>query len=306
MAISHIIRNFRKHPRYTLMRAVARFENVRQLVTGARSRFHAGGTRRLLADCEQRMEKSIFKDADLHRIVADLQQNGVAFGLRLPDAMVEDLCDFARNEPCYAFRNPDAGFYLADRENAEERLNKPILLAQYFNTSARSSAVASLRDDPALLWIAASFLGSIPRFVGANMWWTFPVNASDEDRHKHAHFFHRDVDDFRFFKFFFYLTDVPAGDGGHVCVATSHNAQELDMKRLRRFSDAEVLESYGTQNVIEISGKAGTGFAENTLCIHKGRTPTDRPRLLLQLQYALFDYGVMNDEKNQRSLRMIT
>ena len=50
---------------------------------------------------------------------------------------------------------------------------------------------------------------------------------------------------------------------------------------------------------------AGTGFAENTLCIHKGSTPRATPRLLLQLQYALFDYGAMNDHVDRDRLRPI-
>jgi hypothetical protein len=62
---------------------------------------------------------------------------------------------------------------------------------------------------------------------------------------------------------------------------------------------------FAPASILEICGAAGTGFAENTLCVHKGRTPSREPRLLLQLQYALFDYGVMHDRRAPAALKMI-
>ena len=78
-----------------------------------------------------------------------------------------------------------------------------------------------------------------------------------------------------------------------------------DQWNLRRYTDAEIDRSYAPERIVEISGPAGTGFAENTLCVHKGRTPTGQARLLLQLQYALFDYGVMHDRWEASALRML-
>ena len=54
-----------------------------------------------------------------------------------------------------------------------------------------------------------------------------------------------------------------------------------------------------------LTSTAGTGFAENTLCVHKGMTPTRAPRLLLQLQFALYDYGVMHDRRDPATLRRL-
>ena len=79
-----------------------------------------------------------------------------------------------------------------------------------------------------------------------------------------------------------------------------------DRWNLRRYSDAEVQGHYPPEQIVEVCGPAGTGFAENTLCVHKGMTPTRQPRLLLQLQYALFDYGAMHDRREPAALRMIT
>jgi hypothetical protein len=150
-----------------------------------------------------------------------------------------------------------------------------------------------------LLSIAAEYLKSMPVFVGTNLWWTFAVNALEEDRDKHAHLYHRDVDDFRFLKLFFYLTNVEPGDGAHVCVVASHirppSIRFGDKWNIRRYSDAEVRAFYPNEQIVEICGTAGTGFAENTLCVHKGLTPKTDHRLILQLQFGLFDYQVMHD-----------
>lgn len=198
---------------------------------------------------------------------------------------------------------------MRDRSAAESKLGKPILLAQYFNTTTECSTINKLACDPVLWLIASTYLGSCPTFVGANLWWNFPVEALAEDRDKHAHVFHRDVDDFKFFKFFFYLTDVAEGDGAHVCVRGSHRQPPQirlgDRWNLRRYSDEEVRQTYIANDILTISGLAGTGFAENTLCIHKASTPTHRPRLLLQLQFALFDYGAMHDRRAPSTLQRL-
>lgn len=305
----HILTSLRKQPSYTLVRGVARFASIRGLVTRARSTLDRNKVRRYIAECDARLDSSCFQDLDRLNFVRQLRDDGVAFGLRLPEQIVREIRDFAEKTPCYADRIPSYGFRLLQHEAAQEVLRKPILLAQYFNTAEQCPAIEKLVQDPVLQWIACKYLESIPTFVGANLWWTFPVNASEEDRHRHAHMFHRDVDDFRFFKFFFYLTDVAVSEGAHVCIVASHRRPPLvrvgDRWNIRRYSDTEIESCFSQADIMEICGPAGTGFAENTLCIHKGRTPTTNARLLLQLQYALFDHGVMHDRRESSQLVMI-
>ena len=299
--VTAVLRSLGSQPGYTLMRGVARFESVRGAVAGLRSLMHRARLRRVLRDCESGMSDSHFSSLDREDFVERLRREGIAYGLELSARTVAEIRAWAQQQPCYADRDPQHGFELARRAEAEARLGKPILLAQYFNASTQCPAVARLAADPALLWIAARYLQSVPTFVGANLWWTFPVRALQADRERHAHLFHRDVDDFSFFKFFFYLTDVPAGEGAHVCVVASHREPPRlragDRWNLRRYRDDEIAATYAPERVHEICGSAGTGFAENTLCVHKGSTPRSEPRLLLQLQYALFDYGAMHDRR---------
>jgi hypothetical protein len=291
------------------MRSAARFATVRRGVVGARRAIQANKLRHFLADCDSRMADSLFCGLDLNKFVSELEDNGVAFGLQLPAAILEDIRSFSTRNPCYADRDTARGFMLENRGDAERALGKPILLAQYFNSETLCPAIARLMRDPFLQAVAGRYLQSVPTLVGANLWWTFAVKALEEDRDRHAHLFHRDVDDFKFFKFFFYLTDVPPGEGAHVCVESSHvnppTFRASDRWLLRRFSDSEIEDKYSAAMIREICGPAGTGFAENTLCIHKGRTPTSKNRLTLHLQFALFDYGIAHDRCDTTAMSLI-
>jgi hypothetical protein len=302
-------RGLRTQPRYTLMRMLARFAAARRAIVGARALMHRNAHARFMRDCEARMDSSVFKDIDRHAFVRELREHGVAFGLKLPASMVEDIRAWADANPSFADRIEDRGVRPGQLAAAQQHLGKPILLTQYFNARSQCPAIAKLAADPALQWIAAAYLRSAPTFVGSNLWWTYAVDATAEDRNVHAHLFHRDVDDFAFFKFFFYLTDVAPGEGAHVLVRGSHRRPPArsfaDRWNIRRYADAEIHAAYDARDVLEITGEAGTGFAENTLCIHKGRTPVTSARLLLQLQYALFDYRNMHDERDPAQLSYI-
>ncbi len=307
--LAAVARALRTQPGYTLMRGVARFAAVREAVGAVRALAHRARLAAHLADCENRIAQSVFAALDREAMVHALRDHGLARGLALSPEMVAALREHADTHPCHADRVPALGFHVADHAAAQARLGKPLLLAQYFNVVEECAAVRALIDDPVLQWVAGRYLGSMPSFVGANLWWTFPVDATAADRDRHAHRFHRDVDDFRFFKYFFYLTDVPPGDGAHVCVRDSHRRPPQlragDRWNLRRYGDDEIAQSYSAEAITEVCGPAGTGFAENTLCVHKGRTPTRQPRLLLQLQFALFDHGVMHDRQPADALRRL-
>lgn len=228
------------------------------------------------------------------RLVAD----GLHVGLSLPAAAVEEINAWAAANPVYADRDPRLGFRLHDRAAAERALGKPILVAQHFNALDGCPAVAAAASDPDLRAVAAGYLRSTPRLVGANLWWTFPVDALAADRDRHAHCFHRDVDDLAFLKAFYYLTPVAPGDGGHVVVTGSHRFGTFDRVEVRRFSDDEVAAAHDPDRIREITGPAGTGFLEDTFCLHKGLTPTRTPRLVLQFEFALHDYGVAHDRRD--------
>lgn len=309
MRFGTVLLNLRKHPQFTLMRSLARFPIVRNVVRKARGRWQSPQWSEFCALQQTRLRESMFQDQDPLRCLNALKKDGVALGLRLPDAEVEELRLFADQNLCFAERNPVHGFLPAERTKAEAILGKPIVTAHYFNVDKSVAAAARLSQDPFLLLVAAQYLESLPRHVGTNMWWSFPVEASEEDRSRNAQVYHADVDDFAFLKFFFYLTDVSPGDGTHVCVPGSQRspliARFSDRWNIRRYRDDEVERHYGSQAPLEIHGSKGTGFAEDTLCIHRGMPVVARARLLIQVQYALFDYKVQSDYAEVSSLKRL-
>ena len=295
--------------RYIFMRGLARFLFIRRFVATIHKICNFSKIRNIEKAYELTKHASVFNDVEINSFVQRLKKDGVSFGLTLPGRVVISIMNFANITTCYADRSPKLGFDLHNHENASKTLDKKILLAQYFNTLSECDEIKELSRDPVLYTIASRYLGSSPKMVGVNLWWTFPVDASDEDKFKHAHMFHRDVDDYKFVKFFFYITDVAVNDGAHIFVKGSKiNVPKnnfLDGLHIRRYCDDEVNKFYGKDNVLEIAGKAGVGFAEDTFCIHKGQTPNNKPRLLLQIQFALFDYDVMSDTRENSQFRKI-
>lgn len=299
----------KRNPGYVVMRGFARFRLARNTVRVAQHYLHKNRWKTYKEQMSKRLHESVFAGIDPLEFAARLKRDGVAFGLKLPEDLVGDCRKYAEEAICYADREPEKGFALNQKSIADQVIRKPILVAQYFNTEQACGAIARLRADPFLLLVAAEYLGSIPKYVGTNLWWTFPVQASPEDRSRHAHVFHQDLDDFAFLKFFFYLTDMEHGDGAHVCVPGSHiqtpRLRFADRFLVRRWSEDEISRLYGKGRILEINGPMGTGFAEDTYCIHKGTTPIVHPRLLLQFQFALFDHGVQNDNVSPARLRQI-
>ena len=128
------------------------------------------------------------------------------------------------------------------------------------------------------------------------MWWSFPRPSSVEEKSKAAQIFHRDLDDFKFAKFFIYLTDVEQDDGPHVYVKKSHKPNFKDTLRdkflIHRVEDKNISKRFKESDVAEIHGKAGTIFFEDTYGYHKGMPPTKKARLLMCIVMATIDYKV--------------
>jgi hypothetical protein len=89
-------------------------------------------------------------------------------------------------------------------------------------------------------------------------------------------------------------------------VRGSHRRKRLrDQLRIRRLSDRDVLDYYGEASMATIVGPAGSGFIEDTWCIHKGLPPREKERLVLQIQFGLHDYGLQNDLREPAMLRRL-
>lgn len=149
--------------------------------------------------------------------------------------------------------------------------------------------VLAVANHPRLLAAAARYLGCKPTISNLSIWWSLPADGTAQE----AENFHRDVDDWRFVKLFVYLSDVGPGGGPHCFVRGSHRSWRFVRKR--RIDDAEVSAVFAADDMLQIQGKAGDAFLEDTFGLHKGQPPRSDRRLLFQVEYsvnpiAVYDY----------------
>jgi hypothetical protein len=247
-------------------------------------------------------------DVDIKKLESELKIHGIALGIDLKKDTIKQILDFSKAQKCYADRNPKLGFYYSNLEDAQAKIGKSILVAQYYN-AMECPSISRLAHDPLILEIARKYLGDSFRLLGVNLWWTFASGATEEDRLKHAHYFHRDVDDLKFIKFFFYINDVDI-TSAHVYVKDSIKmAKKMSLKDvifIRRYKDMEIENYYGKDSIVSVTGPAGTGFVEDTFLFHKGTTPTVNNRLLLQFQFGIFPNQAHSDILDKFTLSNIS
>lgn len=145
----------------------------------------------------------------------------------------------------------------------------------------KNEDILAIANDEGILSIAQEFLGATPTISNINMWWSFGGRKQAEE----AQLYHRDVDDWKFCKFFIYLTDVSSENGPHIYVKGTSASPKL--RKIRRYQDHEIEETFGKENVMTFVEPKGSTFMVDTYGFHKGLLPKAGRRLLLQVQYSL-------------------
>lgn len=279
-------------PRLFLMRKFARFEIVRDwaaMLLKSPTKPRGIG----------REESSILGNLDVNSIAATIETDSCYQGLQLPEDVVQELLEFASSTVCYINRDLKRPWRCKGTEQVGANLPKNSRLCSYMSNSKLSSTLKKLEKDPGILAIAAKFLGAQAVHMGSEISWSFPVAGTHVQQREAAQVFHYDLDDYRFIKFFFYLTDVDISSGPHAYIRGTHKHKkwlhQLIGTRCADIDDEKIVECYGVENVVNVCGKAGFGFVENPLCFHKGTQPTEKPRLMLQIEYAINDYGNIHE-----------
>ena len=209
--------------------------------------------------------------------IENLKNNGLTeLDFKLSDDVVNELTAYMQTLKCHDPYRPQFGNFYdnnvpADTHTAhyerEDLVNNPLIL--------------KIANDPGVLKIAEEFLGSVPTISNINAWWSF----GDKKQAEEAQNFHRDVDDYKFCKLFVYLTDVNENSGPHVYVKGSSKFSGL--KKIRRYSDQEIIGTFGSDNIVKLIRPKGSCFIVDTYGFHKGLLPKTGKRLLLQFQYSL-------------------
>ncbi|MBW4654676.1 MAG: phytanoyl-CoA dioxygenase family protein [Kaiparowitsia implicata GSE-PSE-MK54-09C] len=294
---------FLSNPLWLVMRQVCKFKLGRML-------YRIGIPKTTDIPTSRNTSASVFEAVPtVTSVVEALKQDGMCGGFQLAPSVVEEIVQFAKSTPCYGDRRKQLGFYYDDREKAEQLANRAFAIGHFWNVPVMCSTVDRIRQDPALLAIAAHYLQGTPVHQGSQMWWTFAkpnTEAPLKSKGDAGQEFHYDLDDSYSVKFFFFLTDVDANSGAHVYVQGSHRWKQLRHQWKREgIPEAELMRTYGDDAVITVEGKAGLGFVEDTACFHRGIPSRSRDRLLLTVQYALRDYKMQSSIVQPASLSLV-
>jgi hypothetical protein len=209
-----------------------------------------------------RAETSCFNHTtalDAQKLAAQLETDGFASGLQLPETMVEEVLAYCTAHPLNHHRNP--------------HLTCP--------------AIHRLAFDPALLDVITTYLGAEPLLYATQVYWTYPPASEEKSRllRQRKARFHYDIGDFKALSVFFYLTDVDAECGPHMLIRNTQHSKSWRQLLTRYLNDEEATDLYGDR-IVTLMGPRGSGFMVNLACYHKHAFGT-RTRLMLGLTYVL-------------------
>lgn len=218
------------------------------------------------------------------KLLEHLNEDGFAnLGVVLSDSQINSIKTKLENLECYDTSKVNTPIV---------NLNNPgkdVQLAHYKREDlVQIDEILAIANDSRVLNIVSKYLGVKPTISNVNCWWSF----GDRESAKEAQFYHRDLDDYKFVKMFFYLTDVDNNSGPHIYVKKTHRINKL--LQLRRFSDKEVESTFEKENILVLTEPKGSCFIEDTYGVHKGQLPLKGNRLLLQVQYSYLPLHVEN------------
>ena len=235
--------------------------------------------------------ETMFTGIDRDTVVVALRSEGLFCGLMLPPAIHEEIAAFTQRTPCFGNFDRRLEFMPGEHAEAERRFGRPMLSGHYFERILDCKAALAVQKDPLLLDVAKYYLGGQAKLITTRVWWSFPTGkASDADKNLASlGKYHFDLDDWRMLKFFFYLAPVDAGTGPHVYVRGSHKRRALkhQLTLLVGHSAEEVLDVYGHQSPLTLTGEAGLGFVEDPFGFHMGTVPAHAPRLMMEIGFGV-------------------
>ena len=236
-----------------------------------------------------RAESSMFA-ADSTTATSALRTDGIFTGLQLPQPIHEAILDHALSTPVFGNFSRKLEFKAGDHGEAEKTFGRTILSGHLFERSLDCEAVRAVQRDPLLTDVAKSYLGAQAQLITTRVWWSFPTAATEQDRSMASlDKFHFDLDDWRMLKFFFNINSVDEETGPHVFVKGSHRRRRLkhQLTLLVGHPAEDVLDYYGKDSTVTLTGPAGSGFVEDPFGFHMGTVPTARPRLMMEVGFGV-------------------
>ena len=236
---------------------------------------------------------SIFKEVNVDLAVEQLRSEGLYEGINIPGDRLLEIQEFSQSVSYLGDARNEFSFFLHEKDEAELRYRQKFITAHHLNPSRQCEAIQKIAEDPKIWQIAAKYLETKPILIETRLWWTFVLEEAANESLLLPYSFHHDIEDYRFIKFMFYLSNVDKYSGSHVCVKGSHNKKRLSdqLSLIRETNEQKIFDYYGTEKIETICGQAGLGFVEDFYCFHKGTLPILKDRLILEVKFAMNRYG---------------
>ena len=138
-----------------------------------------------------------------------------------------------------------------------------------------------------ILRIVCGYLGLFSRLVYMDIWYNIPTTGPEV----YSQRWHRDPDDRKEVKVFFYLRDVDKGSGPFNYIPGTHNGGRFrrvipQTIRVSRYPPEGAIEKRFSEDRRQVcTGPAGTLIFADTTGFHKGGAPTTTARLLFTAVY---------------------
>ena len=173
-------------------------------------------------------------------------------------------------------------------ENLDDYINrlknyKISRITKTINLDEKENTLKKLILSDEILKIAENYLNSKKISINASFFISNPLKISENEKYRNAQYFHWDNDFTKFFKMYIYLNDVNDENGPHIYIPNTHKVKKNDNKLCRLYSDTNIKNNY--QHSKTFIGKAGSTFFVDSYGIHKGLTPTNNYRLMLNIHF---------------------
>ena len=164
-------------------------------------------------------------------------------------------------------------------------------------------AILDLALDDCFLDLSSAYMESFPGFTYAKVVRNFANDIEEFD----TQCFHIDEITPRLLKVFIYLTDTDINSGPFTYVRGSHKQKAKYWGKKIRFTEEEMKEYFGAENIIPCVGNYGDVVIADTTGFHRGMKPKMNDRMIIILNYLVhneysFNYKVDIQAKLKRSI----
>ena len=251
-------------------------------------------------------ENLILEDKiNLRETVIDLDINGFSKIHRLNDDITDKILyeslklgnfDIKKLSPLIDKKN----LAIKEKENLNAYIDRLNLygisrLTKTIDLNNENLSVNKIIFSEEVLSIATSYLNTKELSINATFFISNSLKTSEEEKYKNAQYFHWDNDFTKFFKLYIYLNDVTLQNGPHIFIPKTHKLKKKENKLCRLFSDENINRNYQEKKIF--LGKKGSMFFVDSYGIHKGETPQENYRLMLNIHFGRGKILYSNNDK---------